>query len=262
MPTELNGPAFDESARPATSGGKIRGLFMFLFSIFWCGTWGLWCTIFGLMRAQWLTTIGMQCWCGGTMFVSGIRTRIEWKAPLDPARPYVFLSNHQSALDIPILMKACLPNFNVRFFAKESLFKVPLMGWSLSATGFIPIRRESPRHSAELFQKMTQQKIQYSYIIFPEGTRSPDGRLQPFKKGSFGLAVRLGIPVVPVTLIDACRANPKGTYQVRSGTVRAIFHEPIELAAEASREDRDALLEKVYAAVLSALPEDQRPAAN
>jgi 1-acyl-sn-glycerol-3-phosphate acyltransferase len=252
------------SARPATTGGSLRGMLFFLFSIFWCSAWGIWCTIFGLLRAQWLTKLGIRCWSGGTMFCSGVRVAVTRRALLDAAKSYVFLCNHQSAMDIPILMQACFPDFNVRFFAKESLFKIPFMGWSLGATGFIPIRRESPRHSAEIFKQMAKRKnaLPYSYIVFPEGTRSPDGRLQPFKKGSFGLAVRLGIPVVPVTLIDACRVNPKGSYKLRKGTVQVVFHEPIPVNSTddgGSREDRDALLDKVYAAVLSALPDDQRP---
>ena len=250
------------TSRPATTGGGLRGVFMFLFSIFWCSVWGIWCTIFGLLNLQTLAKFGVMMWPRGTMAVSGVRTVVERRGKMESGKSYVFLSNHQSAMDIPILMNACLPEFNVRFMAKESLFKVPFMGWAMSATGFIPIRRESPRHSAEMFQKLMQKKraIPYSYIIFPEGTRSPDGRLQPFKKGSFGLAVRLGIPVVPVTLIDACRVNPKGRYVVRKGTVHVVFHEPILLDENASREDRDALLEKVFDAVKSALPEDQRPA--
>jgi 1-acyl-sn-glycerol-3-phosphate acyltransferase len=135
----------------------------------------------------------------------------------------------------------------------------------MGRSGFVPIRRESPRHSAELFQAMTKVgKVPYSYIIFPEGTRSPDGRLLPFRKGSIGLALRLGLPVVPVSLIDACRANPKGKYRVRPGAVNVVFHTPIEPATDAGsqRDSRDALEERVYGAIYSALPEDQRPAAS
>jgi 1-acyl-sn-glycerol-3-phosphate acyltransferase len=143
--------------------------------------------------------------------------------------------------------------------SKESLFKIPFMGWAMSRSGFIPIRRENARHSAEIFQEMIAGKeaIKYTYILFPEGTRSEDGRLQPLKKGSIGLALRLGLPVIPVTLIDACRANPKGTYHVRSGTVHVIFHEPISLEGQ-SREQRDELLERIHRTIASALPDDQR----
>src|SRR5581483_5298261 len=142
----------------------------------------------------------IDAWARGLMALSGVRTVVVQRTPLDPAQTYVFLCNHQSALDIPILMKACFPAYNVRFLAKESLFKIPIMGWAMGRSGFVPIRRESPRHSAELFQAMTKAgKIPFSYIIFPEGTRSADGRLQSFKKGSIGLALRLGLPVVPVS---------------------------------------------------------------
>jgi 1-acyl-sn-glycerol-3-phosphate acyltransferase len=169
------------------------------------------------------------------------------------------MCNHQSALDIPILFGACQTEHDVRFMAKESLFKIPFLGWGMSRTGFVPIRRENARHSAELFQAITREKPEHSYVIFPEGTRSPDGRLQPLKRGSFGLALRMNVPIVPVTLIDACRANPKGRYLVRPGTVRLVFHEPIQPPQASHRDGRDELLEKVNAAILSALPADQRP---
>ena len=256
-------PVIDVQKRPAATGGTVHAFFLFVFVCGWTvftGTWVLLCVLF---NAQHGCRRGYTMFARGIMAASGVRTIVTFQAPLDPNRAYVFLSNHQSALDIPILMNACLPAFNVRFLAKESLFKLPFMGWAMSRTGYIPIRRENPRHSAEQFQQIskTPAKIPYSYIIFPEGTRSPEGRLQPFKKGSIGLALRMGLPVVPVSLIDACRANPKGKFAVRSGTVRVVFHAPIELPPTEgpNRENRDALEQQVYAAVLSALPDDQRP---
>jgi len=147
--------------------------------------------------------------------------------------------------------------------AKESLFKIPFLGWGMSLSGFVPIRRENPRHSAELFQDMARAQAQHSYIVFPEGTRSSDGRLQPLKRGAIGLVLRLNQPVVPVTIIDACRANPKEALCVRAGMVQVVFHEPIAVEASAAPgQVRDELLEKVYAAIASALPEDQLPPAE
>jgi 1-acyl-sn-glycerol-3-phosphate acyltransferase len=246
-------------SRPATSGGAFRAILLLLFATPWTVFWALWCLIGAVFKSESMMKVGLGNWARGIVFCSGIRLAIQHKKELEAGKPYVLLSNHQSALDIPILMTACFPKLNVRFMSKESLFKIPFMGWAMSRTGFIPIRRENARHSAELFQEMIAGKetIKYSYILFPEGTRSEDGRLQPLKKGSIGLALRLGLPVVPVTLIDACRANPKGRILVRAGTVHVIFHEPISLEGQ-TRENRDELMERIHAKIGSALPEDQR----
>ena len=245
--------------RPATTGGLFRALILLAFVMPWTMWFGVWNIVGALFKFEGMIKWGYSVWCRGITFVSGIRVAVQRKAEFDPSRSYVLLSNHQSAMDIPILMTACFPTFNVRFMAKESLFRIPFMGWAMSRTGYIPIRRENARHSAEIFQEMIAAKeaIKYSYILFPEGTRSEDGRMQPLKKGSIGLALRLGLPVIPVTLIDAYRANPKGTYRVRAGTVHVIFHEPISLEGQ-TREQRDALLERIQTAIASALPEDQR----
>jgi len=225
--------------------------------------WGTWTMVTGALRLKRLCRWGLRCWGGGIVRVAGIRVEAIGAPPPD-GRPCIFFANHQSALDIPILFRACMKTHDVRFMAKESLFRIPFLGWGMRLSGFIPIRRESARHSAELFQEMLAgNAVQYSYIIFPEGTRSPDGRLQPFKKGAVGLALRLGLPVVPVTLIDACRANPKGSYLVRPGTVRVIFHAPISVAPStdsgAGHEQRDRLAAEVHATIAASLPDDQKP---
>src|SRR5208283_5071063 len=98
------------------------------------------------------------------------------------------------------------------------------------------------------------------YINFPEGTRSADGRLQTFKRGAIGLALRLNLPVVPVTIIDACRANPKGSWRVRPGLVQVVFHEPLDLGSGAATGSRRAdWLEHLQATIAAVLPEDQKP---
>src|SRR6185295_2257405 len=103
----------------------------------------------------------------------------------------------------------------------------------------------------------------YSYIMFAEGTRSPDGRLHEFKRGAIAMVLKLNMPLVPVTIIDACRANPKGRLLVRPGTVRVVFHEPIMPDLNAFGGDervmRDEVTKRLYEAVASALPEEQRP---
>jgi 1-acyl-sn-glycerol-3-phosphate acyltransferase len=240
----------------------------------WSVFWGLLAIFFGALGQKAVCRWILKCWSRGLLAVAGIRIKLLRPPPAD-AQPCLFFSNHQSALDIPILLATCLPTHDVRFMAKESLFKIPIFGWGMSLTGFIPIRRENARHSAEIFQKMLPRPgstgvpagstaegggvAARSYIIFPEGTRSPDGRLQPFKMGALGLAWRMNLPIVPVTLIDACHANPKGKLVVRPGVVRIVFHEPLRVPAGSAHEQRDTLAAQLFSAIRSALPADQQP---
>ncbi len=247
--------------RPAESGGIFRAVLLAIFLIPITVFFGLWAMFFAVIRLDDVVTWGLTIWAWIIVFVSGIKVDVQRHAEVLNARPCVFLCNHQSALDIPILFVACRGTHAIRFMAKESLFKIPFLGWGMSLSGFIPIRRESAKHSAELFKKLLSSKsgVKHSFIIFPEGTRSPDGRMQPLKRGTLGLAVRLGLPIVPVSIVDACRANPKGTLRIRPGTVRTIFHEPILIKdGEAEREQRDELLDQVTNAIASALPEEQK----
>jgi len=258
----------DLSTRPAESGGTLRAIIMLLFIAPWTMLWGALSMLFGLLGLVAASSFSVRSWSRGLLLASGTRVKITDLSNLPPGRNCVFLSNHQSALDIPILLLATMPR-HARFMAKEELFKIPFIGWGMTLTGFIPIRRDNPRHSAEVFKQLTTTKTgaRFSYVIFPEGTRSPDGRLQPLKLGSIGLVVRLGYPVVPVSILDACRANPKKQRVLRSGTVNVVFHPAIELPAvtedgKADREVRDKLRDDVYQAIQSVLPADQRPSAS
>ncbi|MCY3023203.1 MAG: lysophospholipid acyltransferase family protein [Planctomycetota bacterium] len=251
--------------RPPLTGGLARAVIVGPFVVIWSVLWGTWSIAVGVLKLKGLARWGLTCWSRGILAVAGIRVQVTRRAPLKDAR-YVFFSNHQSALDIPILMAVCMQTHDVRFMAKESLFRIPIFGWGMKATGFVPIRREQARHSAELLKGMAQAQSAggLSYLSFPEGTRSPDGRLQPLKKGAVGLALRMGLPIVPVTLIDAVRANPKKSLRIRAGTVQVVFHEPVcpETGADGhgvNRELRDDIAARIYETLLSALPDEQRP---
>lgn len=249
--------------RPALTGGIFRALLLGPFVVFWSGLWGGWCTVAGWLKAVGMCRFGLRVWARGILLVSGIRLEVTRAAGLTD-KPCVFVGNHQSALDIPILIHACSPDFDVRFMAKESLFKIPFLGWGMSGNGFIPIRRESARHAANTFKEIAaKNSVEFSYIVFPEGTRSDDGRLHEFKRGAIALVMQLEKPLVPVTLIDACRANPKGRWLVRPGTVRVIFHAPVmpDMTAFGGDERalRDSMSKTMFEAVASGLPDDQRP---
>ena len=126
-------------------------------------------------------------WSRLLLWSSGVLVRVEQLAPLDRRQVYVFLSNHQSLFDIPVLL-ATLP-VPARFLAKRELFNIPLLGWSLKVGGFIPVERGG-KSAGESF-RAAAQRVQSggSVLLFPEETRSPDGRLLPFKRGGFLLAI-------------------------------------------------------------------------
>jgi len=181
-----------------------------------------------------------------------VRVEAEWRAPLDPKKTYLFFSNHVSNLDPPALLPL-LPG-RTSVFIKRSLLKIPVLGYGMKLAGFIPVDRdgsvEGAKQSVEAAVRVLASGV--NVTSFVEGTRSPDGRLLPFKKGPFYLAMESGAPVVPVTIVGTEKLMPKGSLKVHPGTVRVVFHAPIEPKDFATRED---LMEAVRAAIESGLDE-------
>jgi len=141
--------------------------------------------------------------------------------------PYIFMCNHQSELDIYGLL-SMLP-LSFKWVAKRQLFYIPFLGWAMKRAGYISLDRESPREALKAINEAAQKiKDGMSIIIFPEGTRSPDGTLLPFKKGVFSLPVRAGIPIVPVGINGTRRLQPKGSFlPVEKGVIYINIGEPI-----------------------------------
>jgi 1-acyl-sn-glycerol-3-phosphate acyltransferase len=185
----------------------------------------------------------------------GIRVRSVWRVPLDPTRRYIFLSNHVSNLDGPVL----IPLLPVRtaVFLKRSLMKIPVLGWGMRMAGYIPVDRDGRVESAIESMHTATGVLQSGVHIlsFVEGTRSRDGRLQPFKKGPFYLAMHAGAPVVPVSIAGTATMMKKGSLRVFPGVAQITFHAPLQPQDFATRED---LLGAVHAAIASGLPEWMR----
>src|SRR3954466_4352527 len=177
-----------------------------------------------------------RAWSRLILFTTGVRVRVEGLERLDPARSYIFAANHQSIYDIPILF-ASLP-YQLRIIAKESLGRIPFMGWHLSRTGHVLVDRSKP--GAGVVKKMGRLVREgHSLIVFPEGTRSTDGSVGRFKGGSFVIALQAGLPVVPIRVIGSRHVMFRGDLMVRPGRVQVIVHEPIEttnVPREAARE--------------------------
>ena len=188
------------------------------------------------------------------LHVAGVRVRVQFKAPL-PDTACLFLSNHASNLDPPLLASVLLPR-RTAMLIKQELLRIPLLGWAMSLAGFVPVARSGSVEDAKrsLDQAAAVIRSGVSMTVFAEGTRSPDGRLLPFKKGPFFLAMKCGVPVVPVTLIGTGELLPKGIFRLQRGTAQVVVHAPLRPQDFASR---DALKDAVHAAIASALPAEQ-----
>ncbi len=183
--------------------------------------------------------------------LSGVGATVRSAEPLDPAQPYLFLSNHASNLDPPLLAGILAPR-SVTMLIKQELLKVPLLGWGMRLAGFVPVARSGSVEDAKrsLEQAAAVLRSGTSLAVFVEGTRSLDGRLLPFKKGPFFLAMQCGVPVVPVTLVGTGALLPKGRLRLKRGTVEVVLHKPLR---PADYPNREALKEAVRAAIASAL---------
>lgn len=168
-----------------------------------------------------------RAWSWLILRTTGVTVRVEGVERLDPARSYVFAANHQSIYDIPIVF-ASMP-FQLRIIAKESLGKIPFMGWHLQRTGHVLVDRSKP--GAGTVKKMAKLVAKgHSLIVFPEGTRSTDGTVARFKGGSFLIALDAGLPVVPISIAGSRHVMFRGEMTVRPGTVSLVVHDPIETA--------------------------------
>jgi 1-acyl-sn-glycerol-3-phosphate acyltransferase len=143
--------------------------------------------------------------------------------------PYVFMCNHQSALDIYTLLAFLLLSF--KWVAKRQLFKIPFIGWSMNRAGYISIDREKPREALKSIEEAARKiRKGMNIIIFPEGTRSLDGKLLPFKKGGFTLALRAMVPIVPIGIYGTSRLQPKGSFIPKEkGVIYIHIGEPLIL---------------------------------
>lgn len=174
-------------------------------------------------------------WCARTwarliLATTGVRVEVVGLERLDPNRAYVFVANHQSIYDIPIIFWS-LP-YQVRILAKASLGGFPFIGWHLRRTGHMLVDRKNPARALRIFARASKlMKEGLCLIVFPEGTRSRDGRVAAFKGGSFFLALRTGLPVVPLSVVGSRHVMLKGRLATYPGRVKLIVHEPIDTRA-------------------------------
>ena len=175
------------------------------------------------------TWFARRLWAPALLWVAGARLEVEGMENVDALRPTLYASNHQSTLDIPVLFIA-LP-VNLRFIAKEQLRWVPLVGWYIQIAGHILIDRSNRAKAIASLDRAAGEiaRRRISLMVFPEGTRSADGRVLPFKHGSFGLALKAHIPVVPVTIEGSSRMMPRRSWRIRPGLIRVRIGAPLSV---------------------------------
>lgn len=190
-------------------------------------------------------------WARVCLFIAGARLEIEGQENIPAEGAHIFMPNHQSTFDILVLF-AGLPD-QFRWLAKQELFRIPLFGLCMRQCGYIPIDR-SDRKKAVASMNKAAQRIHdgTSVVVFPEGTRSADGRLLPFKKGGFILAMQAKVPIIPVAIDGSCRVQRKHTRTVHPGTIRVTIFPPIP-TKDLVASDRDALMEMVRHPISRAL---------
>jgi 1-acyl-sn-glycerol-3-phosphate acyltransferase len=200
-------------------------------------------------------------WAGvkGVMFfvrAVGVRLRVSGRERIPPGA-CLFVANHTSSADAPAVVGA-IPR-RVAILLKESLFHWPIAGQAFTLAGFIPVVRGEHESAMVSVEKAIESLKQgQSFLIYPEGTRSPDGRLQTFKKGAAVMAIKAGVPIVPMTCAGAHRVMRKRSLRIYPGEIQVEFLAPID-ASQYTFEERDELNNRVHDAMAAALPPDQRP---
>ena len=187
-------------------------------------------------------------WSKVIFWTFGMKVSVKGYAELDTARPYVFVSNHASMFDIPTVVVALKGNVNIVF--KKELIYVPVWGWALRFGHFIMIDRSNPRKAMASIERAAESiRKGSSVILFPEGTRTTDGKLQPFKRGAFSLAAKAGVPVVPLTINGTFAIMPKGTLKVVPANISVIIGKPIPAANLEGKDAELKLIEQAYRAI-------------
>jgi len=188
-----------------------------------------------------------RIWAKSILFVSGIKVCIKGLANIEPSKSYIYMSNHRGNFDIPVLL-GCLP-IQFRWLAKAELFKIPIFGRAMSAAGYVKIDRTNRKSAFESIEQIAAKlKNGVSVMIFPEGTRSEDGKVKPFKKGGFVMAVDTGVPIVPVILRGTRSIMTKGSWRINPGDVTLSIEKPIDTTGY-TRDTKEDLIKTVRSVI-------------
>ncbi len=207
-------------------------------------------TYFWRRNIHWACDNSARRWGKALLWAAGVRVKLEGVENLLTDRPQIIVSNHQSWFDVFVLA-AHLP-VRYRFVAKQELEKIPIFGPAWKSCGHVSVDRGNKEAAVEALDQAWREvrEDKLTMIVFPEGTRSHDGRLQPFKKGAFVLAVQGQVPIVPVAVMGTWEIMPKGAARVRSGVVTMRIGTPIPTEGSTIR-DRNRILQAAWDALFA-----------
>jgi 1-acyl-sn-glycerol-3-phosphate acyltransferase len=215
------------------------------FYTFVLGTLSLLCSLFD--RSGRIQHGFARLWSRMILGTARCRLEVEGVQNVDLSHPYIYASNHQSALDIPVLYVGLPVQF--RIMAKKELFRYPFMGWHLKRSGQIPIERENARSSLKsLIRASETVRSGTPMFVFPEGGRTPDGTIKPFLAGAFYVAIKAGVPIVPMAIIGTYEAIPMNSFVIRPHPMRLVIGKPITTDGLTPR-DMDKLAARVQKAI-------------
>ena len=191
------------------------------------------------------------------LWLAGVRVEVRGREKIPAGQALVFMPNHQSNADPPAVIIQ-LPM--VLALVKKEFFRVPVLGRAMRLHGFIPVSRRKNREEAihAVEQAVMALRGGHPFLAYPEGTRSPDGRLQPFKKGVFMMAIKAGVPIVPISVSGANKIMRKGEMSMRPGRIRLTFHDPVPTAGLGPK-SREKVMDQVRQAILSGLAPEEWP---
>ncbi len=246
-----------ETARVRTGNAlwRVHNLLGFGFTLVWTAGWILLALAlrpFSGPQAKLPLRMAARCWAPALLHGAGARLRVEGGERVDWSRPCLLVANHQSVIDICALFRAVpVP---LRFLLKEEMKRVPFVGWYARATGMLFIVRDSVRAGA-MFRRQAAALLAggQHLCLFPEGTRSRDGSVGPFKGGSLQAAIDAGVPVVPVALQGAGKVLPADGFRVRPGTIRVAFGTPLAVREDGVPVPRQVLADRARAQVVAML---------
>ncbi|NOX89975.1 MAG: 1-acyl-sn-glycerol-3-phosphate acyltransferase [Calditrichaeota bacterium] len=191
----------------------------------------------------------IRFWAKSILKVAGVKVKVYGKEKLNPDQPYIFIANHQGTFDI-LAGVVSIPG-TMRFIAKKELFRVPIFAQGMRAVGMIPIDRGNSKEARKTINEAveTLQKG-VSVLIFPEGTRSETGEIKPFKKGGFILALKSGLPIVPMVFSGSLQIMKKKSKRLNRGTIHVYFLDPVD-TTKYSFETRNELIANVREQIIN-----------